>query len=34
YPDDTPLNNLFLSMCHMAGAKMKRIGDSTGPLKL
>ena len=34
YPDDTPLNNLFLSMCHMAGAKLKGIGDSTGALKL
>ena len=33
YPEDTPLNNLFVSMCDMAGAKMKRIGDSTGPLK-
>ena len=34
YPDDTPLNNLFLSMCQMAGAKLKKIGDSTGALKL
>ena len=34
YPDDTPLNNLFLSMSHMAGADLKNIGDSTGALKL
>ncbi len=32
YPSDTPLNNLFVSMCHMAGAPVKELGDSTGPL--
>ena len=32
YPDDTPLNNLFLSMCHLAGAPLEQIGDSTGLL--
>lgn len=34
YEDDTPLNNLFLSICQLAGADLKAIGDSTGPLKL
>ena len=34
YPDDTPLNNLFLSMSQMVGADLKTIGDSTGALKL
>jgi hypothetical protein len=33
YPNDTPLNNLFLLMCHMAGAKLDSLGDSTGLLK-
>lgn len=33
YDRDTPLNNLFLSMCQMAGAKLDALGDSTGPLK-
>lgn len=33
YPNDTPLNNLFVSMCHMAGAKLDSLGDSTGLLK-
>jgi hypothetical protein len=32
YPQETPLNNLFLSMCHAAGANVKTLGDSTGPL--
>ncbi len=32
YPNDTPLNNLFLSMCRMAGANLPDLGDSTGPL--
>lgn len=32
--DNTPLNNLFVSMCHMAGAKVEALGDSTGVLKL
>lgn len=31
---DTPLNNLFVSMCHMTGAKVASLGDSTGPLEL
>lgn len=34
YPGETPLNNLFVSMCRMAGAPTKKLGDSTGPLKL
>ena len=34
YPQEIPLNNLFLSMSHMAGAKLEKLGDSTGPLKL
>jgi Protein of unknown function (DUF1552) len=34
YEKDTPLNNLFVSMCHMAGANVDSLGDSTGPLKL
>ncbi|MDP7016951.1 MAG: DUF1552 domain-containing protein [Pirellulaceae bacterium] len=32
YPDNTPLNNLFVSMCRMSGAKLDKLGDSTGPL--
>lgn len=32
YPKDTPLNNLFLTMSHQAGAKVEHLGDSTGPL--
>ena len=34
YPKETPLNNLFVSMCHMAGAKVEELGDSTGRLNL
>ena len=34
YPKETPLNNLFLSMCQMAGADLERLGDSTGKLTL
>lgn len=34
YEDNTPLNNLFVSMCQMAGAKVKTLGDSTGALSL
>ena len=34
YPKDTPLNNLYLLMCHMAGAKLESLGDSTGLLKV
>jgi hypothetical protein len=33
YANETPLNNLFLSMCHMANAKVDTLGDSTGPLE-
>jgi hypothetical protein len=32
YPKDTPLNNLFVSMCRMAGANLEKLGDSTEPL--
>ena len=32
YPNDTPLNNLFVSMCRMAGANLEKLGDSTEPL--
>ncbi|MGE3778900.1 MAG: DUF1552 domain-containing protein, partial [Pirellulaceae bacterium] len=32
YPDDTPLNNLFVSMCQASGAEISKLGDSTGPL--
>lgn len=34
HDENTPLNNLFVSMCHMAGAKVDSLGDSTEPLKL
>jgi len=34
YPNDTPLNNLFLLMCHMSGAKLDSLGDSTGLLEV
>lgn len=33
-PNETPLNNLFLSMSERAGAPIKEHGDSTGPLDL
>lgn len=33
YANETPLNNLFVSMCHMAGAKVDSLGDSTGRLE-
>ena len=33
YKEETPLNNLFLSMVHRVGADVKELGDSTGPLK-
>jgi hypothetical protein len=33
YANDTPLNNLFVSMCRMGGAKLDKLGDSTGPLE-
>jgi hypothetical protein len=31
-PRETPLNNLFLSMCKRVGADVKKLGDSTGEL--
>lgn len=34
YEDETPLNNLFLTMSEAMGANLKEIGDSTGPLSL
>lgn len=34
FDNETPLNNLFLSMNDIMGAGIKEIGDSTGPLKL
>jgi hypothetical protein len=34
YDENTPLNNLFVSICQMANANLESIGDSTGPLKL
>ncbi len=34
YEVNTPLNNLFVSMCHMAGANIEKLGDSTGGLNL
>lgn len=34
FSEETPLNNLYLSMIHRVGAtKVEGIGDSTGPLK-
>lgn len=34
FADETPLNNLFLTMGNAMGANLKEIGDSTGPLSL
>jgi hypothetical protein len=34
HPNDTPLNNLFMSMADRMGAKLDRIGDSKGVLDL
>ena len=34
YDVNTPLNNLFVSMCHMAGANIEALGDSTGAVSL
>lgn len=34
FPNETPLNNLFLAMSERVGAKLKEIGDSTGQLDL
>jgi hypothetical protein len=33
FPNETPLNNLFLSMTNRMGADLKALGDSKGPLK-
>jgi hypothetical protein len=32
-PEDTPLNNLFVSMLKRVGAPTHAVGDSTGPLR-
>jgi hypothetical protein len=32
FSQDTPLNNLFVSMCKRVGADVKELGDSTGEL--
>jgi hypothetical protein len=32
FPKDTPLNNLFVSMCQRVGADVQKLGDSTGEL--
>lgn len=32
YPDDTPMNNLFMSLLDYSGAKVEKIGDSSGRL--
>ena len=32
YPNETPLNNLFLSLMHRMGSGLKHFGDSKGPL--
>ncbi|GAB5443665.1 MAG: DUF1552 domain-containing protein [Fuerstiella sp.] len=34
FPNETPLNNLFLSMADRVGAPLKEIGDSTGLLDI
>lgn len=33
YPDNTPMNNLFLSMLDRLGCRMDQLGDSTGKLQ-
>ena len=33
YPNETPLNNLFLSMAERTGVNLDRLGDSSGVLK-
>jgi hypothetical protein len=33
YKEETPLNNLFVSMLDRMGAPVEQLGDSTGPLK-
>ena len=30
YPEDTPLTNLQLTLLHMMGVPVERLGDSTG----
>jgi hypothetical protein len=32
FPNDTPMNNLFVSMCKRVGAGVHQLGDSTGEL--
>jgi hypothetical protein len=32
-PNETPLNNLFLSLLERVGAGVPQVGDSTGPIK-
>lgn len=34
FPNETPLNNLFLSMADRVGAKISELGDSTGRLDI
>ena len=34
YAPHTPMSNLLLSMLHTVGARVDRIGDSTGPLEI
>ena len=34
YPLDTPMSNLLLTILHRAGARIDKIGDSTGPLEV
>ena len=33
YPNQTPMNNLFLSMLDRVGCPMDKLGDSTGKLQ-
>ncbi|HEX5176938.1 MAG TPA: DUF1552 domain-containing protein [Chthoniobacteraceae bacterium] len=33
FPSETPMTNLYLSLLGQMGAKVDRVGDSTGPLK-
>ncbi len=34
YSDNTPLNNLWLTMLHRLGVRATNLGDGTGPLKI
>ncbi len=34
FAENTPLNNLFLTMAETCGVSLKEIGDSTSPVKL